>query len=65
MDILIILIPITFGLAVLGLIAFLWSLKDKQYQDLEGEANRILFDEEQQKDEKILTKNSKKNSDKK
>lgn len=56
MDILIILIPITFSLALIGLIAFLWSLKDKQYQDLEGEANRILFDEEDQKNKEISTK---------
>jgi cbb3-type cytochrome oxidase maturation protein len=28
-----------------GLIAFLWSLRSGQYDDLEGEANRILFDD--------------------
>ena len=46
MTILIYLIPITLFLGFVGLIAFLWSLKTKQFDDLEGEANRILFDDE-------------------
>lgn len=45
MSVLIYLIPITLGLGLIGLIAFLWSLKNKQYEDLEGAANRILFDD--------------------
>ncbi len=28
-----------------GLALFLWSLKNGQYEDLEGAANRILFDD--------------------
>lgn len=47
MSTLIILIPITFLLSLAGLIAFLWSLKNKQYDDMEGSANRILFDEDE------------------
>jgi cbb3-type cytochrome oxidase maturation protein len=46
MDILIYLIPITILISILGLLAFIWSLKTKQYDDLEGSANRILFDED-------------------
>lgn len=46
MAILIYLIPIALFLGSIGLIAFLWSLKTKQFEDLEGEANRILFDDE-------------------
>lgn len=46
MTILIYLIPIALFLGSIGLIAFLWSLKTKQFDDLEGEANRILFDDE-------------------
>ncbi|HLD76778.1 MAG TPA: cbb3-type cytochrome oxidase assembly protein CcoS [Rickettsiales bacterium] len=49
MSILIFLIPITLGLALTGLVAFLWSIKNKQYDDLEGAANRILFDEDLEK----------------
>jgi cbb3-type cytochrome oxidase maturation protein len=30
-----------------GLAIFLWSLRSGQYDDLEGAANRILFDDEQ------------------
>ena len=29
-----------------GLAVFLWSLRSGQYDDLEGAANRILFDDE-------------------
>jgi cbb3-type cytochrome oxidase maturation protein len=34
------------ALGGLGLIAFLWALKSGQFDDLDGAANRILFDEE-------------------
>ena len=46
MEILTILIPIALGLGLVGLGAFLWSLKNDQFEDLDGAANRILFDEE-------------------
>lgn len=46
MNMLLILIPIAVGLGLLGLSAFLWSLKSGQFDDLEGAANRILFDDE-------------------
>eukprot|EP00439_Symbiodinium_sp_Y106_P084164 s1_g25.t1 len=45
-DALIFLIPIALGLGLLGLGAFLWSLKSGQYDDMEGAAERILFDDE-------------------
>lgn len=54
MSTLLILIPVTFALSMIGLICFLWSLKSKQYEDLEGSASRILFDDEE------LPKDSKK-----
>ncbi len=47
MNVLIYLIPIALFLGGLGLVAFLWSLKSGQYDDLEGAANRILFDEDE------------------
>jgi len=40
------LIPIALFLGLVGLAAFLWSLKDGQYEDLDGAANRILIDDE-------------------
>ena len=46
MDSLYILIPIAvlFTLAALG--TFFWAVNNKQYDDLDAEAYRILFDEE-------------------
>ncbi|MFD1197825.1 cbb3-type cytochrome oxidase assembly protein CcoS [Brucella gallinifaecis] len=42
------LIPIALFLGALGLAGFLWSIKNGQYDDLDGAANRILIDDEQQ-----------------
>lgn len=47
MDQLIILIPIALALGLVGLVAFLWSLKSGQFDDLDGAANRILFDDDE------------------
>ena len=46
MNALIYLIPVALGLGVLGLAAFLWSLKSGQYDDLDGAAARILLDDD-------------------
>ncbi|MXN65887.1 cbb3-type cytochrome oxidase assembly protein CcoS [Stappia sp. GBMRC 2046] len=46
MDVLIYLIPIALFLGLLGLGAFLWSLKSGQFDDLEGAKWRILSDED-------------------
>ncbi len=43
---LLLLIPIALFLGALGLAAFLWSLKNGQYDDLDGAANRILIDDD-------------------
>ena len=43
---LLILIPLAIGLGLIGLGAFFWSLKSGQFEDLEGAANRILIDDE-------------------
>lgn len=39
------LIPIALGLGLLGLVAFIWSLNNGQYDDLDGAAERILDDQ--------------------
>ena len=44
MDVLIFLIPVAIGLGLIGLFAFMWSLKSGQYEDLEGAGWRILDD---------------------
>ena len=43
---LIILIPVALLLGLIGLAAFIWSLKAGQYDDMEGAAQRILIDDE-------------------
>lgn len=45
MDVLIFLIPASLVLGGLGLGAFLWSLRNRQYEDPKGDAQRILSDE--------------------
>lgn len=45
MDSLIWLVPLALLLGGLGLGAFLWSLRSGQYEDLDGAAARILFDD--------------------
>ncbi|MEZ5724812.1 cbb3-type cytochrome oxidase assembly protein CcoS [uncultured Paracoccus sp.] len=45
MEILFILIPVSLLLGGGGLVAFLWSLKTRQYDDPKGDAERILSDE--------------------
>ncbi|HYD32211.1 MAG TPA: cbb3-type cytochrome oxidase assembly protein CcoS [Azospirillaceae bacterium] len=34
------------GLGLIGLIGFLWALKSGQFDDLDGAAHRILFDDD-------------------
>ncbi|SMF40403.1 cytochrome oxidase maturation protein, cbb3-type [Tistlia consotensis] len=46
MTVLVYLIPIALFLGLLGLGAFLWALRSGQYDDLDGAAQRILFDDE-------------------
>jgi len=46
MSSLLILIPAALLLGLAGLAAFLWALRAGQFDDLEGAANRILFDDE-------------------
>ena len=44
------LILIGLGMASAGLAAFLWSLRNGQYEDLDGAAERVLLDEEDRSD---------------
>jgi cbb3-type cytochrome oxidase maturation protein len=51
MSVLAYLIPIALFLGLIGLAAFIWSLKSGQYDDLDGAAHRILNDEDIKKDQ--------------
>lgn len=46
MDVIIFLIPIAILLGLIGIIAFFWALKSGQYDDLEGDSQRILLDDD-------------------
>ncbi len=46
MDVLPYLIAVSLLLGGAALAGFLWSLRNGQYEDMEGAAQRILFDEE-------------------
>ena len=46
MTILLYLLPIALFLGLLGLAAFVWSVRSGQLDDLEDAASRILYDDE-------------------
>ena len=47
MTALVVLVPVTVAMGAAGLLAFLWSMRAKQYEDLDGAAERILLDDEE------------------
>ena len=52
MSMLIYLIPVALFLGGLSLAAFLWAVRSGQYDDLDGAAERVLFDDPQDGDDK-------------
>lgn len=46
MDIIFILLPLSFFLALVGLIGYLWSVKSGQFEDLDTPAMRILSEDQ-------------------
>lgn len=47
MDVIYLLIVVSIGVALCFLIAFLWAVKDGQFDDDYGPSVRVLFDDEQ------------------
>ena len=47
MEVLIYLVPLALMLGLLGLAAFLWTLKSGQYDDLDGAAWRAIMDDDE------------------
>lgn len=43
---LLILIPLALVMGGVGLVAFFWAMRQGQFEDLDGAANRILIDDE-------------------
>ncbi|ASY70087.1 cytochrome oxidase maturation protein Cbb3 [Sinorhizobium fredii USDA 205] len=52
MNYLVVLIPTALAMGAVGLLAFFWSLRSGQYDDLDGAAERVLLNDE---DEMPLT----------
>lgn len=52
MDALVWLIPLAIGLGLVGLLAFVWALRSGQFDDLDGAAERILFDDDDTPDDR-------------
>ena len=46
MDVLLVLMPLALAMGLLGLLAFLWSLKNRQFEDLDGAAWRGITDDD-------------------
>ena len=46
MTILLVLIPLGIVLLGVAIVAFVWAVRNGQFEDLEGEGERILFDDE-------------------
>jgi cbb3-type cytochrome oxidase maturation protein len=46
MNVLVYLVPMALALGLTGVVAFLWSLRSGQYDDVEGAALRILDDDD-------------------
>lgn len=46
MSVLAFLIPVAIGMGLLGLGVFFWAMRNGQFDDLDGAANRVLIDEE-------------------
>jgi cbb3-type cytochrome oxidase maturation protein len=45
-NVLIYLVPTALALGLIGLAGFLWSLRNGQYEDVEGAALRVLSDDD-------------------
>lgn len=48
MDIIFVTIPVTLIFIAVAVAVFFWATRNGQYDDMEGPANRILFDDEPQ-----------------
>ena len=46
MSVLLYLIPVALGMGGIGLAVFFWAMRDGQFEDLDGAANRILINDE-------------------
>ena len=52
MNVLVYLVPLALALGAIGLAAFLWALKNGQFDDLDGAAWRAITDDDLPEDER-------------
>jgi len=45
MNVLVVLIPVSLIMGAIGLVAFLWTVRSDQYDDAQGNAERIFLDD--------------------
>ncbi len=50
MEVMVFLVPLALALGLAGLAAFLWSLRNGQYEDLDGAAWRAIADDDPPQD---------------
>ncbi len=50
MNQMLILVPLALALGLVGLIGFFWALRSGQFDDLDGDALRILMDDDEARD---------------
>ncbi|MDT8376201.1 MAG: cbb3-type cytochrome oxidase assembly protein CcoS [Mariprofundaceae bacterium] len=55
MDIILMLIPAALLISVVAIVVFYWSVNSDQYEDMDGEAYRILMDD----DDELIPGNAK------
>lgn len=47
MSVLLMLVPIATFMGLMALVAFMWSLRNGQYDDLDGAAHRAIMDDDE------------------
>jgi cbb3-type cytochrome oxidase maturation protein len=52
MAVLVFMVPLALALGLIALLAFVWSLRNGQYDDVQGAAHRILSDDDLAADKK-------------
>ncbi len=50
MTVLLFLVPLALLLGLIALVAFMWSLRSGQFDDLDGAAHRVLMDDDVEED---------------
>lgn len=46
MNILVVLVPCSLALGLGALVAFVWTIRSKQYDDMDGDAARVLLEDD-------------------